>query len=302
MRQLLCFFLIFIPIELLACPAIDPEEERFIPILEGAQKLFNYRLNAVANRMDAFFANQRADDELGRSQLRLRGSYQLREGANGIDDYQIRLNMRLPHLEEKFHRIAEKRKKKRRTYRQEEEIKENESLKSKLNTDWIFRADIGASIKLPLPVLFTRARVRKSFQTGTIIHRFSEQGGYFTDRGLLEETVFDTDQSITDEILFRFSNRKNWDIIRKDFTTSHGPTIFHKISERSAFSYNFIMSTIVDKGIWYINNYQISPAYRRDIYRNWIFMDLIPGLDFPKDQSFRRTPFIIFQIEALFGT
>ncbi|MGE3609262.1 MAG: hypothetical protein AB7I27_06715 [Bacteriovoracaceae bacterium] len=297
MRPILTLFLIFISHQILACPAEDPEEKSYIGILERAHDLLDYRLNAAANRLDSFFATQRADDELGRSQLRLRGGYQVRENSLPAKTYQFRFNLKLPHLEEKFR--PKKRKKTSENSHQPSQIVDEQN---KLNTHWIFRSDIGVISKLPLPALFARSRLRKSFQTGTIIHRFAEQAGYFTDRGVLEETDFDSDQTINDDLIFRLSHRKDWDILRKTFRTVHGPRLLHKINEISAFSYNFFISSTINDSIWYVDNYQFSPAYRRDMYRNWLFMDIVPGLDFPKSYSFKRTPFISIQIEALFGT
>jgi hypothetical protein len=94
--------LLLIPFQIWASPA----EERLvkgIPILDSAQDLFGSRANFVANNIDSFFANQRADDELGRSNMRIRTLYNIRERALPRDDTQVRFNLRLPELEEKFH-------------------------------------------------------------------------------------------------------------------------------------------------------------------------------------------------------
>ena len=93
--------LILIPVIGLASPAEEPEEFN-IPIFESVQNLLGRNVNYVANRLDNFFATERADDEFGRSRIRVRSQFFLRERAISKLNTQYRLNLRLPHLEQKF--------------------------------------------------------------------------------------------------------------------------------------------------------------------------------------------------------
>lgn len=275
----------------------EKKTEQDIYILDEAQALFGDRANQVANRLDSFFATERADDELGRSRIRIRSQFMLREREVSDLDNQYRINLRLPHLEQKF---------KYEYYQTEEEKKlaaeEKEKLKkSRINRAWLFNIDMGVSAAIP-PRLITRARVRRSFETGSFIHRFAEQLTYITDEsGLVEETDLNSDYVFSDSLVFRFINNKRWRVLKKEFDTNHGPTLLHQLSENQAMGYSTTMHTVVDSGIWYVDNYRIAADYRRNLYKQWIYFDVITGLDFPKVWSFRRTPFITFQLEILFG-
>ncbi len=299
------------PIIALSSPAEEPEDNR-IPILESAQQLFGTNANFAANRLDSFFATERADDEFGRSRIRIRSRYEIRERAVAEQENQYRINLRLPHLEEKFkydyyQDDVENNKKVKKSEQDKKDKKkadyERHLLeKDKVNEGWIFNSDIGVSAAIP-PKLITRARVRKNLVTGTLIHRFSEQLTYITDEsGLVEETRVDTDHIYTQDFLFRFINYKRWQVLKKDFNTDHGPTFLHRVSENDAFVYGFTMQTIIQEGIWYTTNYRLGVNYRRNLYHQWIYLDVVPGLDFPKEWSFRRTPFVFLQLELLFGS
>lgn len=295
----LFLFLTLWPALLLASPAEEPEETT-IPILETTQELFGGRINTVANRLDLFFADQRADDELARSRIRLRQRYELRERAKMDDDFQIRFNIRLPKLEEKFKFKMEKKKeeKEKKSEIKKEAVKD--ALGNELDTSWQYRADVGLNASIP-PRVFFRNRIRKNWQTGELIHRFVEEVSWFSDRDWEQNTSVDTDYIISEETLLRFNNSSDWKITRKDFNTSHGPSVRQRLSDNDAVSYGLGMSTIVENGVWYVTNYRLATTYRRNLYRQWIYMDITPGLDFPKIWSFRRTPFIAVQLEALFG-
>ena len=311
MKYLFALTLILFPLIAASSPAEEPPEYR-IPILESAQKLFGTNANFAANRLDSFFATERADDEFGRSRIRIRSRYEIRERAVADQQNQYRINLRLPHLEEKFKydyyqddiennkrvKKSEQDKKNRKKIEYERSLLE----KDKINEGWIFNSDIGVSAAIP-PKLITRARVRKNNVTGTLIHRFSEQLTYITDEsGLVEETRVDSDQIYTVDLVFRFVNYKRWQVLKKDFNTDHGPTLLHRVSENDALNYGFTMQTVIENGIWYTNNYRLSVNYRRNLYHQWIYLDVVPGLDFPKEWSFRRTPFVFLQLELLFGS
>lgn len=295
----LFLFLTIWPALLLASPAEEPEETT-IPILETTQELFGERINSVANRLDLFFADQRADDELARSRIRLRQRYEVRERALMQDDFQIRFNIRLPKLEEKFKFQMNK---KQSPTKKKAEIKEEavrDSLGNELSTTWQYRADVGINASIP-PRIFFRNRLRKNWQTGELIQRFVEEVSWFSDRHWEQNMSLDTDYIISEESLLRFNNSSDWKITRKDFTTSHGPSLRRRLSNNSAISLGLSMSTIVEEEAWYVTNYRLATTYRMNLYKQWLYLDLTPGLDFPKQWSFRRTPFVALQIEALFG-
>lgn len=310
MRYLLALTLIILSELSFASPAEEPPDNS-IPILETAQELFGTRANFAANRLDSFFATERADDEFGRSRLRIRSRYTLRERAIADQTNQYRINLKLPHLEDKFRydyyqdKEEQEKKKKEKEKQQEQtsQFSEAELLKKDtLLTGWIFNSDIGVSAAIP-PKLTTRARVRKSFVTGTLIHRFVEQLTYVTDEsGLTEETQLNSDHIYNQDLIFRFVNLKRWQVLKKSINTNHGPTWIHRVSENDAFVYSATFQTLVDSSSWFLNNYSLAVNYRRNLYRQWVYLDVTPGIDFPKEWSFRRTPFIFFQLEVLFGS
>ena len=284
-------------------PAEEPEETR-ITILHAIDDIVGNNINNVANDFDSFFATERADDELGRSRVRIRGSYRIAERALPDDDVQFRFNLRLPYLEQKFRYEMEDTKKEKKAKTKEElaELRKKRAKRNQLDERWLFTGDTGVNVSLQ-PRALVRGRLRKSTQTGTIINRFVQEISFQTDRdGFRQRTQLDNDHTFSPDLLFRFTNLVDWRISEKDFSTSHGPGLFQRISDYEALSYNFTMSTVVLKGSWFVNNFQLAPTYRRNLYKDMVYGNITPGLDFPKQWSFRRTPFIFFQIEFLFGS
>jgi len=266
--------------------------------METSQSFVTSTLNSLANGIDSFFATDRADDEFGRSRLRISQSYSIRERSLPEDQTKYRLNLRLPHLEEKFkfEYFTETKNSPKKL-----EDKTKQTSKNRVQRGWIFNADAGVSIALP-PNLITRARLRRNFEQSIFIHRFVESMTYVTDQsGLIEETILQSDLKLSEHLLFRFANSKIWEIQNEKFTTKHGPSFIHALTGRDAISYDFSVTNEVIHGTFFTSAYTIALNYRRNISKNWAFLDFIPGLDFPKVWSFRRTPFALIRIEILFG-
>jgi hypothetical protein len=296
MNLFLLLIVFLIPVNGLTSPA-EEREEKDILVLEKAKELFGIKANLVADRLDSFFATERADDEFGRSRIRVRSQFVLRDGSQSDLMTQYRINLRLPSLEEKF-RFKFQNQKKDSSQTTEKMSSENQNLQNK---KWFFNSDIGVSMAIP-PKLITRARLRRNFNSDIFTHRFYEQLTYITDEsGLVEDTGFDSDYVFNSDLIFRFVNFKRWQVLKKNFNTNHGPTLIHRVSDNQALNYGITGQTTIIDGAWYLHNYRLAVNYRRNLYKQWMYFDMVPGLDFPKTRSFKRTPFILFQLELLFG-
>lgn len=286
----------------------SPAEERYIrsiPILDSAQSLLGGRVNSVANNFDAFFATERADDELGRSRVRVRVQSRMEERALYYQRNQYRFNLRFPQLEKKFKNMWKDRKKAEKSTESPEEKQKRLDRLAKvdqLNTNFIFAGDTSFNASIN-PAITVRGRIRKTNTTGTLIHRFVQEATWIsTVDGFRQTTTLDTDQTITKDLLFRFNNRVDWRISRKDFLTSHGPALFQRLSDDEAITYGLGAGTTVDSGRWFLSGYTAAVTYRVNVYKNMVYWDFQPGVNFPKQWHFRRTPFVWTQLEFLFGS
>ncbi len=264
-------------------------------LLDGTQDEVASRLVGLANNVDSFFGEKRADDELNRSRIRLSYAYTVFAEKKPIDDYAIRVNIRFPKLE---NRVKE-------FFLGEEDEKDKNSpeakarRKKKEKNPWIFRTDAGMNVSYP-PIFFTRARLRKNWDLPIFIQRFSEELAWVSDQGVIQTTTLHHDHDLTDHLLFRIVNEQEWYVEPKDFTTSHGPSLIHKITENDGISYSARVRSVID-GPWYMTGYGIGVRYRRNLRNQWLYGEIGPSLDFPKTESFRRVPSIQLKIESLFG-
>lgn len=269
-------------------------------LLTNTHKAVTSSLMGLANQLDSFFGDKRADDEFNRSSIRLSYDYRVRMEKKPEDNTQFRFNLRLPNLEEKFRFSVKKNEAEKLPPDPNAPVglppkpEETQELEP-----WRFRMDSGINVSYP-PIVFARARLRKNWTIPFFIQRFTEEFGWVSDQGFIQATTLFYDHQLTENLLFRLFNEENWLLTDKEFTTSHGPSILHNVSDNDALSYNARVQTTVD-GPWYVNNYHLGIVYRRNLHQQWLYGEVGPGIDFPKAESFRRAPSILFRIESLFG-
>ncbi len=284
--------LIFLMISLSARAQEPPQ----VSIADQAHRQITSKIHVLANNLDSFFGDKRADDEFGRSRMRLTYSYTIRQEHLPDQDTQFRFNLSLPNLQKIFRYHRDNKKNKTVNAKSEED-----KIIEKLEKDpWISTFDSGINVSIP-PQVFARYRLRKNWRYDNLIPRFIYEFGWFSNQGVIQTTGMNLDRRIQENLLLRFVNETNWNLTHHNFTTSHGPSLLHSFEDKSALSYNVRAASIVDEGSWYFNNYNLNVTYRHNLSGSWFFGEISPGLDFPKNISYTRSPYILFRLEALFG-
>ncbi|MGB5444501.1 MAG: hypothetical protein WBM99_03255 [Psychromonas sp.] len=116
-----------------------------------------------------------------------------------------------------------------------------------------------------------------------------------------EATHIDFDHSLNEKFLFRWANFSKLETDLDGFEFGSGFTLYHYISPTQALSYraNF---TANNKPYYYINNTQLGVTYRHNILRNWFFYELIPEVNWPKEEYQERRKEVTFtlRLEVMF--
>lgn len=280
-------------------PRRSPQE-----MLDETQARISRRLIQLANRLDSFFGEKRADDELNRSSVRLLYDYRVRDEKRPIDETEVRFNIRLPNLERLFRLSVSKNDEAPTASSGGPQANSSQTLAPpQLSGDarepWRFRADAGLNVNFP-PVVFARSRLRKNWHAAPFIHRFVGEVGWFSDQGWGQNNSLFHDYALRKNLLFRFVHDQSWQITIKEFRTTHGPSLLQTLTDQDALSYNARVATQAE-GIWFASNYSLSVSYRRNLTGDWLFGEIVPTLDFPRAERFRRAPSILLRIESLFA-
>ena len=114
-----------------------------------------------------------------------------------------------------------------------------------------------------------------------LIVRFTQN--IFKEEGFTgENTRFDFDKSIDKKNVLRFSNQVEIRDNKDGFEWSSGLVLFHKIDEKSAFSYESSIDGETHPSTL-ATDYRLGVRYRRNFYRDWMFYELAPEVTWPRE-------------------
>lgn len=273
-------------------------------ILARSHDLISFRLVRLADRLDSFFGETRADDEINKSSIRVDHAQILRMEKEPLKETNVRINLRLKNLEKLFKFNVSVQKNDTETP-EDAPTSQAPALPTRSVEDiqaepWRFRMDAGLNASIP-PNIFARARLRKNWNTPKVIHRFAQELTWSSQQAWLQTTTLFHDKQLSKVSLLRFTNEQNWQISEKIFFTSHGPSILQNLTDNDALSYNLRVQTTVIDSVWANSNYQIGLFYRRNLKDFWLFGEIGPAIDFPRFERFRRAPSILFRLETFFS-
>jgi len=115
--------------------------------------------------------------------------------------------------------------------------------------------------------------------------------------GYGESQRLDFNRIIGERAFFRSRSEKLWS------ETSRGLEFFQEFSaykelsgERRSLGVSASISAHT-RPDFLVDQYRLSVRYKNSIYQDWLFLEVEPGLDFPEDRDYRRTPFVMFRFD-----
>lgn len=257
--------------------------------------------------MGAFFDDEVIEDESSGSNGRL--YFTTRRVADQGVDYKVGLNLSLvlPKTRDRFKLLVE-------TDDNEDGEQETDLLNTTDNVTYTtaIRVELnnGERWKNSLdngvrwegkPVYFTRLRNRRTDYFYNWRNRFLHSIYWRTDIAWGTKISTNLLHPITDTS--HFSTGFNADyIVDNDYADLDADVaVFHQINRKSAMLYQLAIFGDTDR-LTQVNNYVFSVSYRRKIYRQFVFAEIVPEVAWPREENFEATPALNFRLEMIFGT
>ncbi|MFC1749613.1 hypothetical protein ACFL2V_12495, partial [Pseudomonadota bacterium] len=110
------------------------------------------------------------------------------------------------------------------------------------------------------------------------------------------------DRALNDDFLFRYSQLLSWREDEMFRRFSQGLSLFQQIDSRQQIAYQ-IIARADDEDLegWRSKRYDILARYRRNLYKKWLFGEIIPQWTYLRESGFNSTPALIFRLEMVFG-
>ncbi|HMP77787.1 MAG TPA: hypothetical protein PKE12_15940 [Kiritimatiellia bacterium] len=166
------------------------------------------------------------------------------------------------------------------------------SLRSSVSASMAFRPE-------PVPRIRLRSRIRGQFGVWRV--ELGETLFWESDDGFGEKTQLDIGRPLGSNTLIRASSAAVWSETSRGVNLGQSLTWSHRLSQRRTVSLragalgHTEPETMVDL-------YTARAIWRQRIYRDWLFLEFEPGVDFPEERDFKATPLVSLRVDVILGT
>ena len=261
----------------------------------------------TVDRIDLFFGDDRLDDENPRTRLNTSVGlkYDGDEGPSLATDFKLRLA--LPQLDNRLQVFVD-------NAFTADEPQEIDSLSDAANESepdtglrYIFKrdktrlinADIGNRFSSPAQI-FSRLQGRKIIPCQEWELRLKQTVSWFFDDGWTENSEMTWNRPMEGRYLFRSTSRLAWEEKSRGATPSQAFILFKELNARSGYSFT-LSGTWPETPHVESANYSTILTYRRLIYKQWLSLEISPGMEFPQSEDYELNPFITIQCGILFS-
>ena len=259
-------------------------------------------------RLDEFLTNSQTEDDPKKCYMRLSLKTYYQDGFGIGPNAKIRLA--LPRTEDRFHLFVE------HFSDDEGPASEQEAAASQVRNNTTYaglRTFIGSAervrkfvdlgVDLPRFNPFIRFDVASDVKWRGIIFKPEAQVSWEKDDGYGTKLVLDAKYRYAPQSWVRTYSEVSW----TQHDDENGLKVVQNISapyQRTAV--DAVIPVFEVDGHTTINgvleDYWTTVRYRRLIYKDWLFVEIEPGFEFPYDKGFNFSPIIRFKIEVVFGS
>lgn len=290
------------------------EEPSYFDWLDKPRDYISQRFVNLSTEVDRYFADERVFQESRTSYLRFYGDLVLKKSGSSDFNPQLQAKVVLPALEKRLHILLES----------ETDVTgelptasvPTQSGTPKVNVPNDFRAAVQVQVTdtphwnintdaglrfhgLTLPP-FVRARVSRVQSVRKWQFRFTEAVYWYEQSGMGESTQYDADYSFAEHYLGRSRTQAIWSDHDQKFDFEQDFILFNPIDDGHAISYGASIYGASQPNS-HVTDYAVSVTWRTRIHREWLFLNIQPGLSWPESNSFHFTPSILLRVEAIFG-
>lgn len=272
-----------------------------------SQKIVNY-----SKRIDQFFGDERYFQEQNNSVIQLDLNETIEESGNRTFMFEGKAKIDLPSAQKRFQFVLESNPEQKTAGEVKKDLPATttkqatpESYAASLrfvNSEqdiWHFSSDAGVKFQFPLDP-FVRARGSFSIPIQKWRMKVAETVFWFNAIGSGETTQLDMERVLSEPVMFRATSTATCLVLPQSCDLRQDFSLFHTLNERTALVYQAsVIGT--NKPQMEETAYILLMRYRYRVHKEWIFVEVIPQLNFPRTDDFNLNAVLLMRLEVLFG-
>ncbi len=287
--------------------------EIIIKWVDIAHAEISKRILNTAQRFDAFFGDERVEEEKQDSQINITTSVTLTEDQKPEYTFPVSINLTFPRLENKLQLITDTILKESEEGAEEGDKDQTKatditvSLRYKMlekARQWI-SLDSGVKIqsdKIDLDSLepFVKFRVKGTSDFDPWALRVTQFISWFENEGLSAISRLDLERRIRNNVFFRISSKARWSENEDGIQLAQALLLRQRLSHNRAIGLEVIGEGHTSP-MAMVDQYKAKLTYRRRIYKDWVFFAVEPEARFFREDNFKWSPLLMFNLEVTFG-
>lgn len=290
------------------------EEPSYFDWLDKPRDYLSQHFVSLSNRVDQYFADERVFQEAQTSYLRFYGDLVFKKSGWSNFNPKLQAKLVLPALQKRLHLLLESNTDVTgepqtssvstqkgvpnvnvpNDFRAAVQVQVTDTPHYNINTDAGIRIH---SLSFPP---FARLRISRVQTVKKWQFRLTEALYWYESSGMGESTLYDADYKFSDHYLGRSRTQAIWSDHDQRFDFEQSFFLFNPIDNSHALSYQVSVFGVSQPNSR-ISDYSVSVTWRVRIHREWLFLDVQPGISWPESEYFHATPALVFRIEAIFG-
>lgn len=268
-------------------------------------------VNLFVNWVDEFFGGDRVFEESRDNYVRLRIGKIIEEGGRINNDTRVSAQINLPRTEDRLKLLitSEPETEEVAGSLQPRETVTGISTNNETATAlrfvaretnvWNIHADAGVRYRSGVDP-FSRLRVRRTIALTPWTVHLAETLFWYDSLGRGETTHVDFERPILDgKYLFRATSEATWRDQTDYFDLTQDLTLLHRVSSRRSVIYQASVFGITEP-IEYVTDYLLGVRVRQLIHRDWLFFEINPEINYPKELHFKAVPTLALRLDIIF--
>ncbi len=259
-----------------------------------------------------FMGDRRLESDDNRTRIRLSPSIEFTEGGSidvglkfsgkiSLPRTEDRLEIIVGNLNEESDVLEDFTDTRSRERRVENEGNESAGIRIHLLDRLHYRVDADAGLDFdpaPMPKLKLRGRVSTHLADWHV--DFSEQIFWEAEDGFGAKTQLEFKKRFGEPYIFRTSSAGVWSETSQGVDLGQSFSLYRHSGHHRSIGTRFGIyahtrpSTVVD-------SYNLRFPYRQRLHRNWLYLEIEPGADFPRERDWAFTPLLVIKLDIYFG-
>ena len=288
--------------------------QQSLRLAEQARDRLSTGIVELSDGIDRVFGANRELERANRSQVRLYNSNTLTAGGHPASVIKSYVKLDLPRTNERLSLVIESNSLQQEAdkekdidqsntlpQREEGETAITSSLQYLLRQSarWNVRASAGLRLTTS-PEAVTRLKARHQTRLGQWQVRASQMIFWYSSAKLGETTRLELEHPLGEKHLFRASSHATWRQLPDTFELGQYLTVFQQLGSGRYLAYQ-LSAEGENRPRLHVSRYTAHIYFRKMLYKNWIFLDLVPLLLWQRSQAFQPSPSFSINLELVLG-